>query len=567
MVPGSMLDATVARRWVATAQAGLRARRLDIDALNVFPIADSDTGTNLLLTWESAAAALPPATDDEHLGQLLTLLARGALLGARGNSGVILCQLLRGFAAALPTDCAGPEQLTAAFARSAQEATAAVVRPVAGTILSVASAAADAAVAALAADGGVSLLDVVDAAERAATSALARTPDQLPVLAEAGVVDAGGSGWLVILTALSSALQGLPVPQTPSLGESLDDAASPELTRARGPMPPLHADVDSDGYSYEVQYLLSTDPSRVADLRQELDAIGGSLVIVGGDDLWQVHVHVDDAGAAVEAGVRAGIPSRITVTRFAEGAAAGDLLANLGQPLPGAIVPHRRATDRRASRAVVAVVPGESYAALFEAAGAQTLVSATCPSRAQLEQLITDAAAGEVVVIPNAPDGTAIAQEAAEAVRSRNDDVSVVVVPTSSPVQGLAALAVADPDARLSDALVAMAEAAGATRVAEVSIAEQEALTNAGTCRAGDALAMVGGDVVLIGTRIDEVAVALLDRLLDGGGELVTLVTGAGAPAGLADHLVAHLETSYPLADAIVYDGGELDPPLLVGVE
>ena len=564
------LDAPTTRRWVATVQAELRARRLDIDALNVFPIADSDTGTNLLLTWESAAAALPPPGPGDRLGDLLTTFARGALLGARGNSGVILCQLLRGFAAALPTDVAGAPELAAALARAADEAAAAVARPVAGTILSVASAAADAAVAVRDADAASTVVDVAAAAERAATSALARTPDQLPVLAEAGVVDAGGSGWLVILTALRSALEGLPVPDAAPLEEIFDRA---EVPRPNGHLPPLHADVDSDGFGYEVQYLLAADVEQVTALRQELSAIGGSLVIVGGEDLWQVHIHVDDAGAAVEAGVRAGIPSRITVTRFAEpGAAIGPgELAGLSEPVGWApnetVPPRRRATDAPPTRAVVAVVPGPGYAELFSSAGARTLIAAGTPSQPAVEDLVTGSGASEVIVISPDPATTAVAQAASAAIRSQGRLTSVVVVPTLSPVQGLAALAVADPMASLSDALVAMAEAAGATRVAEVLVANQTALTNVGTCAAGDALAMVGGDVVLIGPDLSEVAVGLLDRMLDGGGELVTLVTGEHIPADVVPRLLAHLETAYPLAEVTVYAGGQPGHPLLVGVE
>jgi DAK2 domain fusion protein YloV len=568
---GATLDAPAARRWVTTAQAALRARRIDIDAMNVFPIADSDTGTNLLLTWESAAAALPPVDPADRLGDLLAVLARGALLGARGNSGVILCQLLRGFAAALPQDKADARAVAGALSRSAEEAAAAVSRPVQGTILSVATAAAAAALLAAGEAGGdapgsaggdaIAIVEVLRAAERAATSALARTPDQLPVLAEAGVVDAGGSGWLVILASLRLALESDAVPDLEPLADVLAHVGA---ARPNGHLPQLHADVDSDGFGYEVQYLLSADADSVRALRSELEAIGGSLVIVGGEDLWQVHIHVDDAGAALEAGVRAGIPSRITVTRFSEqDDAAGDAVDAAGGAA-GVAGLHRRATDLPTSRSLVAVATGVGFQRLFESAGATTMLS-EAPTQEEIEHLVIGTGTNEVVVIPDSARSTQVAQRAAEAIRRRSG-TNVVVVPTISPVQGLAALAVADPSARLADALVAMAEAAGATRVAEVVVAAQRAMTNVGTCEPGDALAMVGGDVVLIGT-IEAVAVGLLDRLLDGGGELVTLITGEQTPPGLADRLVAHLDATHPLAEVTVYDGGQPRFPLLVGVE
>nr|WSX49585.1 DAK2 domain-containing protein [Streptomyces sp. NBC_00974] len=542
--PLDALDAEAVRTWSSLALAALGRAREDIDAINVYPVADADTGTNLYLTAESAARALEGAfatvtdgTAGTSLPQAVGAFAHGALIGARGNSGTILAQLLRGVADVLGEEPAGrgPARLLAqALARAAEEAYQAVAHPVEGTMLTVAAAAARAAEIAEAAAGTAA--DVAAAAYAGARAALAETPGQLPALGRAGVVDAGGCGLVAVLGALWQALSG----QEP--------AAEPVRGRAV-PVPQSFAPCAEDlgGPAYEVTYLLEAPEAPVAELRTRLDGLGDSLVVVGGDGLWNVHVHVDDPGAAVEAGVVAGRPYRIRITHF------GD--------------ERRRARGERTQRAVVAVVQGEGLAVLCEEAGATTVLARPleAPAVAELADAIRRAHAREVVLLPNGTEHRAVAAAAAGGARA--EGIRVAVIPTRSEVQGLAALAVHDADASFDEDVVAMTAAAGATRYGELAVAERQSFTSAGICQAGDVLGLIDGDVAVIGGDLPRTAESVLDRMLGSGGELVTLVLGPEVPDALSARLEAYVQHGHLAVDTVTYRGGRGSAPLLIGVE
>ena len=499
-----VLDAPAVRRWCAAGRDALAAARGEIDDLNVYPVPDGDTGTNLLMTMQAADDAVREAPAD--MAGTVAAMARGALLGARGNSGVILSQLLKGLAEVLGASETGTAaDVRRALTRAAELAYEAVATPVEGTVLTVARECAE-AVAGLEAD----LAAVVTAAREAAARSLARTPELLPQLRAAGVVDAGGRGLCVLLEALERVVTGAATPVVPSLVVPRERNAV-AVAREEG----------SDEYAYEVQFLLrDADEARVEVLKEQLALLGDSLVVVGGDDLWNVHVHVNDVGAAVEAGVEAGRPFRITVTRF-EDQVDVQAAAPLAMPVMN---------ERPVGRAVVAVAPGEGLAALFRQAGAEVVLGGPTfnPSTAELLEAVRRSGTAEVVLLPNDANSTGVAGAAAAA--ARDEGLSVAVVPTRSSVQGLAALAVADPSRSFADDVAAMAEAAGSTRWAEVTTAVREAATMAGVCRPGDVLGLLEGDVVLIGSEVEAVGEELLHRMLGGGGELVTVVTGEEAP-------------------------------------
>ncbi len=542
------LDSAAIRRWCEAGLQALRRHQSEINELNVYPVPDGDTGTNLVLTVTSAWDALlaePDRTDVTseteiaRLGRVLHCMARGALLGARGSSGVIISQLLRGTADALASVPAARGRAVAdALTAAAKAAHAAVADPVEGTVLSVATAAAMAATAADSDD----LVSVVRAAARGAAEALARTPEQLPILARAGVVDAGGRGLVVLLDALVEVVTGQAPPTMPLAAVARDPSL---LTVAR--------ETGSGAYGYEVQYLLDAPEESIGELKLALGALGDSLVVVGtaadgGIPTWNVHVHVNDVGAAMEAGVHAGRPHRISVTRFADQQPA------LPSPDPEA-------------RGVVVIAGGDGLARVFAAEGAVVVHGGPTnnPATAEVLAAIRATRAGQVAVLPNDANVLAVAKAAADEARAAG--MTVAVVPTRSPVQALAALAVRDPQRRFADDTIAMAEAAGACRYAEVTIATREALTMAGRCRPGDVLALLEGEVILVGADLPGTCVTLLDRMLAGGGELVTLIVGAGAGADLGVILREHLERHWPFTQSTVYAGDQPHYPLLVGVE
>ncbi|ATW50802.1 DAK2 domain-containing protein [Streptomyces peucetius] len=534
------LDASAVRAWCSLALEALGREREEIDAINVYPVADGDTGTNLYLTVESATQAVEAVFAAHETGDsapavtdVIRAMAHGALIGARGNSGTILAQLLRGMA----ERTGGGDDLAGALRRAAELAREAVAHPVEGTILTVARAAADAAAGASASASP----DAVRAAYAGACAALEATPGQLAVLDRAGVVDAGGRGLVTVLGALVQAVSG-----------EAPHAPGPAHTRTARPVPQPAVATEpcaDGGPAFEVIYLLEADDEAVAHLRTRLDGLGDSLVVVGGDGLWNVHVHVDDAGAAVEAGVEAGRPYRIRITHF-DTAAGPD-------PDP----------REQTQRAVVAVVQGEGLADLCRQAGATTVLArpGEPPASGELVEAIRRAHAREVVLLPNETVLRHTAAAAAE--QARAEGVRVALIPTRSAVQGIAALAVHAPDRRFDEDVVAMTAAAGATRYAELAVAERQSWTSAGVCQAGDVLGLIDGDVAVIGKDLTDTALTLLDRMLSSGGELVTLVLGRTAPEGLSARLESHVREGYLAVDTVAYEGGDRVTPLLIGVE
>jgi DAK2 domain fusion protein YloV len=526
-----MFDAEAVRRWCRAAVSALDEQRQDIDDLNVYPVPDGDTGTNLVLTMRSAAGAVERDRGARAgVGAVLQVMARGAVLGAHGNSGVILAQVLCGLADELAeTDTGDGPSLIAALNRAADLAFSVVAEPVEGTMLTVVRAAADAA-------HGSGPGEVVTSALDAAEQALLRTTGQLAALTRAGVVDAGGRGFVVVLDALVGVLTGAAPRRFVSSGAR--GRAVLEAARETG----------SDHFAYEVQYLLHASPDAVQVLKQQLGGLGDSLVVVGtGDTLWNVHVHVDDVGAAVEAGVEAGRPHRITVVRFSDQIAAHPSGWARREVAIVAVAPHGLGDVLRAEGVVVVESDAETEALTGAVLGA-----------------IQASGAESIVLIPSAAHGKSSVEDAAG--RARAAGVRVAVVPVRSPVQALAAVAVHDPLRRFDDDVISMAEAAAATRWAEVTVAVQESLTMAGRCQPGDVLGLIGGEVVVIGAGVNTVAAAVIDRLLAVGGELITVLLGLDAPPDVESALTRHL-SDQPHVELAVFSGGQPVFPLLIGVE
>ncbi|PRY63245.1 hypothetical protein BCF74_10278 [Knoellia remsis] len=556
------LDADGARQWAALTRAAFAARRTEIDELNVFPVPDGDTGTNLYLTMDAALSEVRRVHAAEGILGTASLveeartLARALLMSARGNSGVIVSQLVSGMTAVVLdenlTEVDGPA-LARAMERGAALARASVAHPQEGTILSVADAAAQAATR-RAADGGAAA-DVAEAAATAAAEALERTPDQLDTLARAGVVDAGGAGAVLMLESLHRVLTGDWSEAEGIIGRAADQLApragwhvGTGSTRAGDPLDDDHlaAAAGGDGPAYEVMYLLDdSDDARVGALTTALDGLGDSLLVVGGPDLWNVHVHVDDIGAAIEAGIDAGRPHRIKVTHFATQIAARE--------------PQRFA--------VVACAAGPGMAEVLSDAGAVVVPSApgARASAGQLLEAIRGTGATSVVVLPNDRDTLMAAEVACRA--AEEDGLTTAIVPARAAVQGLAALAVVDPAKGLRENAIAMTSAAGATRHGAVTIASREVLTWAGPVTPGDVLGVVGGDVAFVGDDLATAADEVLRRLLSGGGELVTIVSGADASPGLVDGVAERLAKEHFEVEVVRIDGGQQVYPLLIGVE
>jgi uncharacterized protein len=543
-VPHGISLATVLR-FVDIATDALSQAREEIDALNVYPVPDGDTGTNMFLTFSAARDAIrDAASGGADLGAALAAFRRAALLGARGNSGVILSQMLGAMSARI--ERAEPsESYAMVMADALHVATdasyAAVGEPVEGTILTVARAASDAAQEVVAAGGEIRARDVFSAAAAAARAALARTPLQLKVLADAGVVDAGGRGLSVVLDAADTVLTGrTPVSMPVRIGIP------------RIPMPVPDGDLTADGPAYEVMYLLEADEAAVAELRKTLAPLGDSLVVVGGEGLWNVHVHVHDVGAAIEAGLDAGRPYRVRVTHFAE-----------------QVVEARRRRSDRTGRRIVAVAAGAGLTELFRSAGAVVVEAGPGrrPSTGQILEAIEASGGAEIIVLPNDPDSVRVAEIAARTAEE-SGDIRVAVIPTHAQVQGLAALAVHEPGRAFDSDMLEMTATARHARHGAVTVAARQAITMAGPCEPGDVLGVIEGDFAVVGDDLLTVATGVLDRLLGAGGELATIVAGCDEGAReLAARCAELVEGAHPHVDVVVYDGGQERYPLLMCVE
>lgn len=543
MSPGLLRD------WALACADGLDAARGEINDLNVFPIPDSDTGSNMAQTMRCAADAAAGLADDADIATVARTLADAAVGAARGNSGIILSQVLVGVADAV--EVAAPGELSLSYLTGAGlrlaglAARRAVSEPREGTVLTVISVAARTA-AEHAADTPGDLVRVI--ADRAA-EALDETTGQLPELASAGVVDAGARGFLVLLDSLVAVVTGVSVRRRRYRGSLMGGGhpGHPDDATCSG----------SSEMDFEVMYLLDgAVGQRIGTLRSDLDALGDAVVIVGdsssGDgERFSVHVHTCDPGKAVEAGLSVGHMSDIRISCFALDAIRSQV--DSAEPPP------------RFKRAIVAVVAGEGAASLFAEAGAAVVRADHGITTDDLAQAIRDTDAAHVIVMAN---GTMTSQDLVSVAASvRSAQRSVVSLPTLSMTQCLAALAVHDPSESADADAYAMAEAAAGARWGSLRRADTKMMTLAGTCEVGDILGLIGSDVLVIASNQAEAATALCDLMLATGGEMVTVLCGSEVDDAALDSLREHLRRNYAGIELAVYATGQADDLIQVGVE
>ncbi|WP_197717128.1 DAK2 domain-containing protein [Glycomyces terrestris] len=522
------LDADIMREWAARGIDTLTRHRRGVDELNVFPVADSDTATNMVATLQ---AAFQGGTPGLGLEALLDEAAGRALLSARGNSGVILAQMLRGLADVWNADAVDAKGFAAGLRAATDAATGAVAVPMAGTILTVAEAAASAAGKA----APFGLVSAARAAAEGAAEAVAATPGQLPALARAGVVDAGGLALALLLEALVETLTG-------SVPTGALDLLERHRVRAVEETEQVPRETGSEVYGYEVQYLLEANAAAASELRHRLTDLGDSVVIIGSRaardvTTFNVHVHVNDIGAAIEAGIERGRVHRISVTRFADGAAHA-------HPAP----PGPPAEPRE--RAVVVVTAAATVRDLLAGEGCRTATAATVADELAAAR---DAGARSAVVLADTHDAARTARRAAQ--NTRRDGFRVSVIPTAAVVQSLAAVAVHDPERHFDDDVTAMAEAAAACRTGEVRE------------RDGGFAVLVGGEAVAAAPDAAAAARDLADRLCAAGAELLTVLPGGGSNTGTVTALSHHVREAWPTVEIQQLPAGDDEPLLLIGAE
>ena len=540
------LDASQLKAVVIGYRDALRDHREALNRLNVYPVPDGDTGTNMALTLESVVAELEAS---ESLADVCKAISHGSLMGARGNSGVILSQILRGIASAFASGDGGGGCVAKALEDAAVGAYAAVMRPVEGTILTVAKAAGDAAAAAKG-----SLIDVLQAAKAAGDEALANTPELLPVLKQAGVVDAGGAGYVLLLDVLLSVVDGreVPAPAVPS-GDALEITAEVDEVHREGG--------DVSDLRYEVMYFLEAPDDTIPSFKQVWASIGDSIVVVGGDGIWNCHIHTDDIGAAIEAALDCGRPKRIRVT---------DLLEQVQEERWVREASHADDEADGAALdpvpcAVVAVATGVGIRRIFRSMGVQQMVAggqSMNPSTAQILEAVEAAPAGEVVILPNNKNIIPVAEQVAPLTAK-----SVRVIKTTGIAEGFGALLGYDPQATVDENASSMSEAADRVVSGELTRAVRDSTTDAGPVREGDYLGLSGAKITVVEPTLPEAAVALLDQIVGDDAEIVTIIEGEGASAAITRQLTEWLHEHRPDAEAEVHHGGQPLYPYLFSVE
>lgn len=558
-MPGTRLDrldAAELRQVIQVFGDALAEHRDAINRLNVYPVPDGDTGTNMALTVTSVIDELEQAGDGADLAAVAKAISQGSLMGARGNSGVILSQILRGMVGVLADHPdAGGKVWADALSHAADAAYQAVMKPVEGTILTVVREAAEAARAR--ADAGADLVEVLDGAKSAGADALAHTPDLLPVLADAGVVDAGGAGFVLLLDALLHVADGRPLPDAPS-----DDAAGPRLRVVEGEGQG-HGHGDEVGsLRYEVMYFLEAPDETIGDFRDAWSRLGDSIVVVGGDGIWNCHIHTDDIGASIEAALECGRPRNIRVTDLAEQVEEEQWVREASEApgdeeSPTATVPVRCA--------VVAVSVGGGLRRILHSLGVQAVVAGgqtMNPSTAQLLAAVEGCPAEEVVILPNNKNIVPVAEQVVT-----NTDKSVRVVPTRSITEGFAALMAYDPEAPVEENFGAMGDAAEHVTAGEITRAVRDSGCELGPIAEGDWLGISRAGIESVAKSLPDAAIGLLDALVGDDHEIVTLIEGDGSSAADTRAITAWLADAHPDIAVEVHHGGQPLYPYLVGVE
>jgi DAK2 domain fusion protein YloV len=561
MTSSATLGADDLRAVMGGYRDALRLHQADINRLNVYPVPDGDTGTNMALTLEAVVSELEGVEAGAGLSEVCKAIGHGSLMGARGNSGVILSQLLRGMSermAASGEAGVGPDVLVDAISHASALARRAVVRPVEGTILTVASAAATGAAQ------GSGLVGVVESARGEAADALARTPEMLPVLAQAGVVDAGGSGYLLLLDAFLLVLDGRPLPE-PSGVDAPDLSGLNGALTAGGPghdggLGEEHAVGD---LRYEVMYFLSAPDDSIEAFKEVWAGVGDSIVVVGGDGIWNCHIHTDDIGAAIEAGVDAGRPHRIRVTDLDEQVEEERWVReSVGAPGAG---PSTEGTGPPPTTSVVAVVSGDGIGRIFRSLGVHHLIvggQTMNPATADLVKAVESVGSDQVVILPNNKNIRPVADQV-----DALSDKTVRVVATGSIVEGFAALLAYDPAADAEANVASMSESAARVVPAEVTRAVRDTVTDAGEVHEGDFIGISRDGVVAVSDNVVVCTRLLLSRLLNPTHELVTLIEGEGARVADTRRIEEWLTEEYPDVAVEAHQGGQPLYPYLLGIE
>ena len=544
------------RELLCSAQSWLEQHHEIVNALNVFPVPDGDTGTNMLLTMKSACREV---TDEhtESVGEVARAAAHGALMGARGNSGVILSQILRGMSKSLAEQVVltGPG-FAAALAEGSRVAYKGVNRPVEGTILTVAREAAVAAESAAETDADLAF--VLEHTVRAADRAVANTPNLLPVLAQAGKVDSGGKGLFYILEGIYRELSGITKPAEGAAAVAVAPAAAPRAAKGKRELPPLV-------HGFDVQFLVESQHLDVAAIREQIAAMGDCPLVEGEETLIKVHVHVPNPGVPLAYAVTLGFVTDVVVENM-DDMQLPDMPPGY-DPLPprfevSAVAeepsPLGCETGAIEGPGVVAVAPGTGLAKVFRSLGTHCVIAGgqtMNPSTQDLLEAIRRLPVNDVLVLPN-NSNIIMAASQAQALAA-NEGKNVVVVPSKSIPQGISALLALNPHSDLEHNLASMTSATRNVQTGEVTVAVQNARFDGIDVRSGDIIGLLNDQLTAAGSSAEEVVCRLLEQMEAASLEVITLYYGEPVTAQQAGDIREALSDLYPDQEIEIVEGGQ----------
>ena len=547
------LGADDLRHVIESYRDALRLHQTAVNRLNVYPVPDGDTGSNMALTLASVVAELDTAGPD--LEATCKAISHGSLMGARGNSGVILSQILRGLADVVRASDGTIDGAVLAdgLAAAAEGAYGAVMRPVEGTILTVVRETAEAAAAAVA--SGADLLGVLEAARVGGYASLERTPELLSVLADAGVVDAGGAGFVLLIDAALLVVDGRALPEPPEIDELAEAIA---VAHGGG-----HGEGGIADLRYEVMYFLEAPDETIPWFKDVWAGIGDSIVVVGGDGIWNCHIHTDDIGASIEAALDCGRPRNIRITDLLEQVEEEKWVREgsggaTDEESPLALTP--------ATTAVVAVSVGDGIRRIFHSLGVQQIVSggqSMNPSTQQLLEAVEACPSDCVVILPNNKNIIPVAEQV-----DAHTSKTVRVVPTRGISEGFAALVAYDPEADIEANAAALAESADAVTAGEITRAVRDSSCDLGPIAEGDWLGISRSGIDAVEKTLADAATTLLEKLIDEDShEIITLIEGEGSSVGDTRRITQWLADNHPHITAEVHSGGQPLYPYFIGIE
>ena len=516
-----------------------------VDALNVFPVPDGDTGTNMNLSMTSGAKEVEQI-DAANIGKVAQSLSRGLLMGARGNSGVILSQLFRGFGKSIEQKSEiNAKEFAAAFQAGVDTAYKAVMKPVEGTILTVAKDAAKKAV--LTAQTETDIIKVMEAVVNEAEASLERTPELLPVLKEVGVVDSGGKGLLYVYEGFLASLKGEKLSEKAAALPSLDDLVSAEHHKNAQ----SHMNTEDIEFGYCTEFMVKLDSGKrnfnEDAFRQDLSGFGDSLLVVSDENIAKVHIHAEYPGEVMTYAQKYGSLINMKIENMREQHSA--ILSQNKQET----APAEKAPADKQPYGIVTVAMGEGIAELFESIGATKIIEGgqtMNPSTEDIVQAIKDANADTVVILPNNSNIVMAANQAADVAGQH-----VIVIPTKTVPQGMAALLAFNPALSADENEAAMLGAIGEVKSGQITYAVRDTNIDGIDIKKGDFMGILNGKIVE--TASDQLAAAkkLLAGMIDEDSEIVTVIKGEDAPEEEAEELAAFISETYEDVEVEVHDG------------